>query len=110
MANVIYIGEDLTLTFTGASVTVQGSTSYLNSATVTYAVKDATGTAVSGATGTLTYVAASNGNYEGTLESSVTTPANFTEGGTYIVEYTLSQSTYNGFRRMVCRAAYRGED
>lgn len=110
MANVLFIGEDMTLTATGLSVTVQGVTSYLNSATVTYAVTDAAGTAVSGGTGTLSYVSASDGNYEGTIESTVLTAANFTEGRTYLVDITISQSSYNSFRRLVCRAAYRGGD
>lgn len=104
------IGCDETLTWSGATVTVAGSASYLNAATVTYAIKDAAGTAVTGATGTLAYVAASSGNYEGTLESSVLTAANFTEGAAYLVEFTLVSGSYNGFRRLVCRAAYRGED
>lgn len=110
MANMLYFGEDHTLSWDAASVTVNGTLSYLNSATVTYAVKDRTGTAVSGGTGTLSYIAASSGDYEGTIESSVMTTSNFTEGETYFVELTLSQSSYNGFRRLVCRAAYRGED
>ena len=108
MANLLYIGEDLTVTWTGASVTVNGTTSYLNSATVTYAITDAAGTAVSGGTGTLSYIAASNGNYEGTIESTVLTASNFTVGRTYLLDITLVQSGYNGFRRLECRAAIRG--
>lgn len=110
MANLLYLNEDMNVTLTGASVTVNGTTSYLNSATVTYSITDAAGTAVSGGTGTLSYVSASSGDYEGTIESSVLTSSNFTEGRTYLVDITLSQSGYNGFRRLVCRAAYRGED
>ena len=110
MANVLFLNEDMTVTWSGATATVNGTTTYLNSATVTYSITDAAGTAVSGGTGTLSYVSASNGNYEGTIESSVLTTANFTEGRTYLVDITLSQSGYNGFRRLVCRAAYRGED
>ena len=110
MANLLYIGEDHTLRWDGASKTVAGVTTYLNSATVTYAITDAAGTAVSGGTGTLSYVAASDGDYEGTIESSVVTAANFAEGRTYFVNVTLSESTFNGYRRLVCRVAYRGED
>ena len=110
MANLLYLNEDMNVTWDAASVTVAGTTTYLNSATVTYSITDAAGTAVSGGTGTLSYVAASSGDYEGTIESSVLTSSNFTEGRTYLIDITLSQSGYNGFRRLVCRAAYRGED
>lgn len=110
MANVLYLNEDHTVRWDGATKTVNGTASYLNSATVTYALKDATGTAVSGGTGTLSYISSSNGNYEGTIESTVVTTSNFTEGGTCFLELTLSEGLFNGFRRLVCRVAYRGED
>ena len=108
MANLLYIGEDMNVTWDAASVTVAGTTTYLNSATVTYSITDAAGTAVSGATGTLSYVAASSGDYEGTIESTVLTASNFTVGRTYLLDITLVQSGYNGFRRLECRAAIRG--
>jgi hypothetical protein len=101
MANAIYFNCDHTVTVTGLRV---GSATYLNDATVTYALKTASGTSVS--TGTLTYVAASNGNYSGSIESSVT--GTLTVGAMYVLEVTAVESPYDDFRRLELWCSYRG--
>ena len=78
----------------------------LNSATCTYALTTAAGVAVSGGTGTLTYVAASSGNYRGTIESTVT--ATLTAGSRYKVVITFSQGLYQDSRTLWYRAGVRG--
>ena len=99
---IIRIGADHDVSYLGAA---DRDGNYQNSGTCTYALKDADGNAVSGGTGTLSYVAASNGNYLGVIESTVT--ATLTAGATYYLEITFSKSTLNDFRRLRCRAEYR---
>ena len=101
MPNVLYIGSDTTLTLTGLSA----GGSYLNSATVTYAIKTAAGAAVTGGTGSYSYTAASNGDYTATVESTVTD--DLTDGALYYVEVTISSGSYQDFRRIPHRACYR---
>lgn len=102
MATALYIGADHTVTYSG--MTAGGS--YQNSATVTYALKDAVLSTVSGGTGTLSYVAASSGNYSGSIESTVT--STLTAGQVYFLDITASQGSYNDFRRLELYAEYRG--
>lgn len=94
MASPIFINADNNVTWTGAT----GGGSYLNSATVTYALKTTSGTTVSGGTGTLSYVSASNGDYSGTIESSVTT--SLSEGAVYLLQITLVSGSYNDYRQL----------
>ncbi|TXH99564.1 MAG: hypothetical protein E6Q76_19645 [Rhizobium sp.] len=105
---MLYIGEDMTVTWSGASGTdgSDGSTEYLNAATVTYAIKTVAGASVSGGTGSLSYIAGSNGDYIGVIESTVT--AGLTPGARYIIEYTLVEDPYRGFRRVAETAVLRG--
>lgn len=99
--SIIYISSDHTVTLTGLS----GGGSYLNAATVTYALKDLAGTTVSGGTGTLSYTAASNGNYTGIIDATVT--ALLTDGGMYYVHATIVEGGYNDFRKLMLIAKYR---
>lgn len=101
MPNVLYINADSTLSLTGLSA----GGSYLNSATVTYAIYTAAGEAVSGGTGSYSYTAASNGDYTATVESTVT--ADLTDGAMYTVRVTISSGAYNDHRRIPHRACYR---
>lgn len=64
----IPIGGQYTLSLTGLSL----NGTALNSATVTYTLKNPDGTTVSGGTGTMSYVSASSGNYTATILASVT--------------------------------------
>ena len=100
----IYIGSDHDVTYEGA----YGGGGYLNSATVTFALKDSAGTTVSGGTGTLSYVAASSGNYAGVIQSSVTSL--LTNRANYTLEITFVQSAFDDFRRLPLRACYRERD
>lgn len=103
MADTIYIGSDHTITLEGLT----GNGVYLNAATVTYALKTSAGTTVTNGTGSLTYTAASNGDYTGTIESTVT--STLTDGALYRLEITITESPYNDFRRLDLWATYRGE-
>ena len=97
----IFIGADFDLGYEGAQAAL--SEAYLNSGTCTYQLKSSAGTVVG--SGTLSYVAASDGNYRGTIESTVT--ATLTEDSLYYLEITFADSGYNDFRRFQLRAAYR---
>lgn len=101
----LYISEDMNLKWTGASDDEAGT--YLNTATVTAQVKTSAGVAV-GSPVTLSYVTSSDGNYLGILDAAVT--ATLTENAQYRIEYTLTQGNYNGFRRILERAQYRGQN
>lgn len=108
MSEPLYIGEDHnhrwgTNATDGAKDDLAGT--YLNAAVVTWALKDAAGVLVTGGTGTLAYVAASNGNYLGVIQSTVT--ALLTVGQTYYLETTLVQGDFNAFRRLPFQARYR---
>jgi len=101
MSSVLFIACDHNVTLTG--LTAGGS--YLNAATVTYALKTGLGVTVTGGTGTMTYTAASNGNYTGTIESTVTTL--LSEGAGYRLEVTISQGNNDDFRVLQFTARYR---
>lgn len=106
MTEYIPIGGDCDVTYDGAQPRTGGS--YLNSGTCTYALKDADGNAVASGTGTLSYVAASDGNYLGVIDAAVT--ATLTPDAWYYVEITFSQGGYNDFRRLKRQARYRRND
>lgn len=96
----IPIGGDYALTLTGLS----GGGAFLNSATVTYELKSPAGTTVG--SGTMTYTAASNGNYAATIESTVTEL--LTANYRYKLCVTISQSSYNDYREAFTTAYLRG--
>ena len=107
MADLLYIGEDFRVTLTGLSYTTDaGAVAYLNAATVTYALKSAAGAAIAGGTGSLSYVAASNGNYAATGNKAVTLL--LSDGALYFLEVTIAEGGRDGFRRLALRALYRG--
>lgn len=97
----LYIGADMDLGYSGAVPAAGGS--YLNSGTCTYELKDSDEEIV--ASGSLAYVALSDGNYAGVLESTVT--EDLTADAPYSLEITFTQAGYNDFRRIPLRAAYR---
>lgn len=106
----IYIGSDNNIILTGMRDSVDDS--YLNSATVTYAIYAAEGyvrgtsSPIASGTGSLSYVSASNGNYRGTIDSTVTTT--LTEEDWYYVVITFDQSSYEDERTLYCQAVLRG--
>lgn len=90
-------GSDYYVRYEGARDAVSGS--YLNSGTVTYAMYyTADDSAVSGGTGSLSYTAASNGDYLGVVESTVT--STLAIGVQVYIIITFSQSAYNDVRRV----------
>lgn len=82
--------------------------SYDNSATVTFQLYQSDGTtAVSGGSGTCSYITGSQGCYRGTLEDGVS----LTSGTTYILEILATGSGDRiGRRRISYVARYQGSD
>lgn len=101
----IYIGCDHNVTLTGMRDAATGA--YLNTGTATWTLKDASGTQIS--TGSLSYVAASNGNYLGVIEST-DQGSGLTELATYYVYIAFTQGNYDDERRLTCEARYREEN
>jgi hypothetical protein len=95
MANQLYYGNDASLTVTGFRNAV--SLAYLNAATVTCQPYRIAATGVATAVGspvTLTYTTSSNGDYVGTLESSVI-DAGFAVDDEYRLDFVAVQSGVN---------------
>jgi hypothetical protein len=89
--------DALTNTSTGA---------YVNSATVTFTLKDASGSVVSSLSGvSMAYVSSSNGRYEGTIPNT----AALTLNALYTLEITTTSGGLVLFRRLSCVAKYRSE-
>jgi hypothetical protein len=95
MTDVI-IGDDFTLRINGARDPDAAAGVYLTTATVTYTLYTAAGVSVT--TGSLPYVAASNGNYRGVIESTVT--STLTSGGLYYIIFVLVQGNYDWTDRL----------
>lgn len=100
----IYIGSDHFVRYDGARDSATGV--YLNSGTCTYELFTAAGASLG--TGTLSYVSASNGNYRGTIESTVT--SGLTLGAAYRVVIVFEQGSYNDRRTLRLRAADRDRE
>lgn len=102
--NVVYAGDRRN---PNSGVYDTSSETFLNSATVAFALKDTAGSTVSGASGSCTYVTGTKGVYEGVLEDGVA----LTEGSTYYLEITVTGSGDRvGFRRIEYEAEYKGAD
>lgn len=118
MANVLFINEDAKVKMTGLSYTTDlGVFTYLNAATLTYVLTNTIGTTtvatftvpgtpIAGGTGTLSYVATTNGNYIGTIDKAVT--ALLSDGAKYYLYVPIVESGRDGYRRLELRAEYRG--
>jgi hypothetical protein len=88
------------------ALTNSSSGSFVNSATVTFSLKDAGGNIVGGLSGvSMPYVASSNGRYEGTIPNSTALTLN----ALYTIEITATASSLVLFRRLSCVAKYRSE-
>ena len=99
----IYINNDTYVTISGLQ---NGSnSSYFNGATVTMTLKDLAGSDVSGVAWpvSLSYEAASNGNYNGVVDKAVS----LTHGNMYFLEVTAAQDGIDAFWRIPMVAAYR---
>jgi hypothetical protein len=97
----IYIGADQNLTYSGASVASTGA--YINDGTCTYELTDINGNIIT--SGTLPYVAASNGNYAGVIPASVT--ATLTPYAQYFVTIFFAAPEGNDERYFYLSAVYR---
>jgi hypothetical protein len=79
---------------------------YVNNATVTFSLKDASGNIVGSLSGvSMPYIASSNGRYEGTIPNTTTLTLN----ALYTIEITATASPLILFRRLSCIAKYRSE-
>lgn len=101
-ANLLFINSDMDLQYGGARP-ARNPTVYLNAGTCTYAVKTTAEVAVG--TGTLPYVADSDGDYYGVIDAAIT--ALLTNGSPYYVDITFVEGTYNDSRRIRAVAMYR---
>ncbi len=78
---------------------------YVNDATVSWSLKDSDDAEI--AAGALTYVAGSNGRYQGVLRSDVELGA---INSVVWLEVTAVSGVLNGFRRIQGRVTYRKEN
>lgn len=104
----LHIDEDNAITWDGLhrnDVPAEHDDYFVNDATITWALKDSTGTIV--ASGALDYVAESEGDYQGTLEKA---DADFTERARYTLELTAVAGGFDGFRKIPCIAVFHGAE
>lgn len=108
----LYIGEH-SIVFWGepedpaSGLFDNSSKTFINGATVTYALKNSAGSTVAGGTGTCSYIEGSQGCYEGFLDDSLS----LTENSTYYLEVTATSTGGTvGFRRIPYVATYHGAD
>lgn len=104
MTEVLYRSNTNTIELIGLQN--RATAAYINSATVTVTIKDQQGNAIGGETWplTLAYVAASNGNYRG----SVSYGLEITPDGAYVAEITADGGTgLRGFWEVPLTAAKR---
>ncbi len=99
-SNVLGIGSDMDIGLTGVRASATGT--YLNSGSATWELFDADGD--SAGTGAMAYVAASDGDYAGTIESTVTN--DLEENAFYALVYTFSQGGYQLEIRRRVQAIY----
>lgn len=98
----IYINCDNTIELDGLR-NARTPTSFINSGTVTLNLYDADGIAVTGATSlTMTYTTSSDGDWYGTIPSTVT----LTENAKYTAKITATDGTYTVNIYIKMRAEY----
>jgi hypothetical protein len=78
---------------------------YLNTATVSFVLKDSSGATVQGSTAMANVN--STGRYEGTLTAA--NSGALTENAKYTVEITATQGGITLFRKLSCTAKYRSD-
>jgi hypothetical protein len=84
------------------ALTNYSSGAFINNATVTFNLKDNTGSTILGPA-TMSYVNASNGRYEGTIPYT----QSLTLNSYYTIEITATGGGYTLFRKLSCIAKYR---
>lgn len=102
MSTPVYIGCDFNARYRGAQDAV--SLAYLNTGTCTYSLQSLDGTILD--SGSLAYVAASNGDYLGVIDAAVT--ALLTVGASYKLVITFVQGNYDDKQVLTLWANYRG--
>jgi hypothetical protein len=101
-AELISIGSDVMVRLD--KLKNASTDAYINSATVSFRLKDSDGATIQGPT-TMSYIASSDGRYEGVI-SAVNT-ATLSQNATYYVEITATFSGYTLFRKVSSVARYR---
>lgn len=92
------IGAAADVTYRGARKASDGT--YLNAGTCTWRLLDSAGAIVDpAATGTLAYVAASSGNYAGTIPAAYT--AGLTAGAVYQVEISFAELLFEDKQTLI---------
>jgi hypothetical protein len=104
MIEVISIGSDNIVRLD--ALTNASSGAYINNATVTFSLLDSSGNIIL-ANQTMTYVAASNGRYEGTLPNGTT--STMTQNAQYTIQITATSGALVLFRKLSCIAKYRAD-
>ena len=97
----VFVNADNLIRLDG--LTLASDSTSVNNASVSYVLRD--GGLQSLATGSLAYVTASVGRYDGTIQSTVS----ITPGDTYFVDVTATRGGTVGFWRVECVASYKDE-
>lgn len=97
----LFIGCDNDVGYDGARIRATGT--YMNSGTCTWSLQTTAGEVV--ATGSLSYVTGSSGNYLGVIDAAVS--AGLTDGRQYRLLIAFEQGGYKDARRVACKASYR---
>jgi uncharacterized protein involved in high-affinity Fe2+ transport len=103
MSLTITIDEDNLIEWDQMTDSADGS--FINSATVDWELKEKDDTVLF--SGTLAFVVASDGKYQGTMDKADT--VNLERGEKYFLELTATFGGLDGFRRIMCIAQFHGE-
>ena len=93
---VLYVGNDNQVKLTG--LYDENTSAYVNDATVTGQVYEADGSTAIGSSFTLTYVSASNGDYIGTAQDTLS----LTAGQRVVVQVSASGNSLTGLWKVPC--------
>ncbi|AMV23423.1 hypothetical protein VT84_03370 [Gemmata sp. SH-PL17] len=105
MIKKLFIGCDMEVPYEGAFA----NGNYINDATVTYTLRDRAGAPVAGGSGSCPYVAESNGDYLGVIESTVTALCANRQKYTLLIVMSAPNDV-NDTRVIELQPAYRGEE
>lgn len=98
----LYIGQDNLIEW--RFMLNAATEEYVNDATVTFTVKDSDGNTV--ASGSMSYLAASDGIYQGVVPDDT----DLDDGDTYTIEVTGISGTSKGLRKFTREAMYQGAE
>ena len=101
---ILFKNSDIIIEWDGLKSVRSGN--YINGAAMTFTIKDTDGAALVGAVNVvMSYIAGSDGKYQGTLESTV---ALDDPGTRYFCELTATSAGDVAFRRIPCVVQYKG--